>query len=202
VSVASKSEDSFTSVQSSFSTFPLSDLCQTEGKAELRKISASTVEKRKSSAPPRFGSGEVGEILGIEPWQLHRFLSRYDLTSSGQLGEGRGSRRLYTTEDIYRIKMAMWLIRDGFAPKLVAQIMQRIEDVDFYGSQDEGDFQENGVSLQRADKGPEVRFFRADKPLKVGLESETYYAVLFSTITRIVNERIVAWRRHGKGGSK
>jgi hypothetical protein len=156
----------------------------------------------KAPEPRRYGSGEVGEILGIEPWQLHRFLSRYELTSSGQLGEGRGSRRLYTTEDIYRIKMAMLLIRDGFAPKLVAQIMQRIEDVDFLGIRQEGDFVESGVSLQRTDKGPQVRFFRADKPLKVGLESETYYAVLFSTITRIINERIVAWRKHGKGGSK
>jgi len=154
----------------------------------------------KAPEPARFGSGQVGEILGIEPWQLHRFLSRYELTSSGQLGEGRGSRRLYTTEDIYRIKMAMLLIRDGFAPKLVAQIMQEVEDLDFYGSQDdEGDFVERGVSLQRTDKGPKVRSFPADNPPKVGLENETYYAVVFSTITRIVNERIVAWRKHGKG---
>jgi DNA-binding transcriptional MerR regulator len=140
---------------------------------------------------PRFGSGEVAMILGVELWQLNRFLSRYELSSSGQLGEGRGSRRLYTTEDVYRIRTAMFLIQDGFALKLVAQIMQRLEDEDFHGIQDaEGEFRELGVSLSRGEKGPAVHIFRADKPPQITTESKTYYALEFSIITRSVDRQI------------
>ena len=141
---------------------------------------------------PRFGSGQVAEILGVELWQLNRFLSRYELSSSGQLGEGRGSRRVYTAEDIYRIKTAMFLIRDGFALKLVAQIMQRLEDEDFYGVlSEEGNFRSIGISLWRSEKGrPEVRFYRADKPPEVTPESKAYYLLNLSTVTRDIDRRI------------
>ena len=145
---------------------------------------------------PRFGSGEVATILGIELWKLNRFLSRYELSSSGQLGEGRGSRRLYTTEDIYRIRTAMFLIRDGFAPKLVAQIMQRLEDIDFHGFQDaEDEFRELGVSLSRGDKGPAVHIFRADNPPEISIESKTYYALKLSTITLSVDRQIASLKK-------
>jgi DNA-binding transcriptional MerR regulator len=152
------------------------------------------------SAPPlevpRFGSGEVAMILGVELWQLNRFLSRYELSSSGQLGEGRGSRRLYTTEDVYRIKTAMFLIRDGFAPKLVAQIMQRLEDEDFHGTQDfQGEFRELGVSLSRGNKGPEVHIFRAEKWPEISAESKAYYALDLSTITRSVDRQIASLKK-------
>jgi DNA-binding transcriptional MerR regulator len=142
---------------------------------------------------PRFGSGEVATILGVELWKLNRFLSRYELSSSGQLGEGRGSRRLYTTEDVYRIATAMFLIQDGFAPKLVAQVMQKLEDEDFHGTQDaEGEFRESGVSLSREGKGPAVHIFRADKPPVISTESKTYYALDLSTITRSVDRQIAS----------
>jgi len=140
---------------------------------------------------PHFGSGEVALILGVELWKLNRFLARYELKSSGQLGQGRGSRRVYNTEDIYRIATAMFLIRDGFAPKTVNSIMQQLEDEDFYGGHDDrGEFDEFGISLRRTDKGPEVRIFRASHPPEVGPETKTYYVVNLSTITRDVNRAI------------
>lgn len=145
---------------------------------------------------PRFGSGEVAMILGVELWKLNRFLLRYELSSSGQLGKGRGSRRLYTTEDVYRIRTAMFLIQDGFAPKLVAQIMQRLEDEDFHGIQDaEGEFRELGVSLSRGDKGPAVHIFRADKPPEISTDSKTYYALDLSNITRSVDRQIASLKK-------
>jgi hypothetical protein len=144
----------------------------------------------------RFGSGEVAAYLGVEQWQLNRFLARYELSSWGQLGEGRGSRRVYKTEDIYRIKTAMFLIRDGFAPRLVAQIMRRLEDVDFYGAHDsEGEFQELGIALSRSEKGPDVDIFRADKPPKISTESKTYYALKLSTIRHIVDREIASRKK-------
>jgi len=139
---------------------------------------------------PRFGTGAVARILEVELWELNRFLSRYKL-SPDQLGQGRGSRLVYTVEDVYRIKIAMFLIRDGFAIKLVAQIMQQFEDRDFQGFQDrEGGFWKLGISLWRSEKGPEVRFYRADTPPEINPDSKTYYALNFSTITRDVDRRI------------
>ena len=162
--------------------------------------------KRQDSDPfsvgsvlvPRFGSGEVAQILRVELWKLNRFLSRYELKSSGQLGQGRGSRRFYNTEDIYRLATAMFLIRDGFAPKTVNSIMQQLEDEDFYGGHDErGEFAEFGISLRRTDKDdPEVRIFRASSPPDVNAETKTYYVLNLSTITRDVNREIAS--RKGK----
>jgi DNA-binding transcriptional MerR regulator len=142
---------------------------------------------------PRFGSGEVARILGVELWQLNRFLSRYELKSSGRLGEGRGSRRVYNQEDIYRIATAMSLIRDGFALKLVAQIIATLEDEDFHGGHNERyEFSEFGISLQRGDAGPMVRIFRSDKFPLINAESKTYYAMNLSKITHDVDRRIAS----------
>jgi hypothetical protein len=142
---------------------------------------------------PHFGSGEVSGILKVEFWRLSRFLSRYELKSSGKLGQGRGSRRWYTTLDVYRIATAMYLIRDGFAPKLVAQIMQRLEDEHFYGGPNEsGEFSGFGIFLRRRGAGPEVGTFRANKPPEMKADGEIYYALNLSTITRSVDRRIAS----------
>jgi hypothetical protein len=164
--------------------------------APKRKASSEEFWGASPIGVPRFGSGEVATKLGIELWRLNRFLSRYELSSSGQLGEGRGSRRWYTTEDVYRIRTAMFLIRDGFAPKLVAQVMQRLEDVDFHGEQDaEGEFRELGISLSRGDKGPVVHIFHADDPPEISTESKAYYALSLSTITRSVDRQIASLKK-------
>jgi hypothetical protein len=144
---------------------------------------------------PHFGSGQVAEILKVELWKLNRFLSRYELTSSGQLGEGRGSRRVYANEDIYRIATAMFLINDGFTPKVVTEIMQGLEDADFYGEHDqEGEFYQFGISLRRTQAGPEVHFFREGHTPQLGPDSKTYYAIELSTITRMVDRSIAAYK--------
>jgi hypothetical protein len=145
---------------------------------------------------PQFGSGQVAQILNVELWKLNRFLSRYELSSSGQLGEGRGSRRVYTTWDVYRIATAMFLINDGFTPKLTAEIMQTLEDTDFYGDHDEeGDLHELGIALRRTNKGPDVRTFRTSRPPQLGFDSNTYYAVELTTITRSVDRAIAALKK-------
>jgi hypothetical protein len=144
---------------------------------------------------PRFGSGQVAEILKVELWKLNRFLSRYELSSSGQLGQGRGSRRAYTIEDIYRIATAMYLINDGFTPKLVTEILQELEDTQFHGEHDDqGEFHQLGISLRRTDSGREIRFFREGKAPQLGLDSKTYYAVALSTITTSVDRAIASYK--------
>src|SRR5436309_3271092 len=78
---------------------------------------------------PQFSAGAVAEILGLgEVWKLQKILERYGLEASGQLGVGKGSRRWFTTTDVYRIGTAIFLGKDGFAPKLIAEILEQIDD--------------------------------------------------------------------------
>jgi len=144
-----------------------------------------------SAKVPHFGSGEVAAILGKEPWELHRILTRYQLRSAGQLGQGRGSRRWFTTEDIYRIATALFLIKDGFGSKIVSSIVQTLEDSEFYGGHDEhGAFSQLGVLLRRTKEGPQVRTFRSDAPPELRIEGPAYYALRLDQITRTIDRRI------------
>ena len=154
---------------------------------------------KKPLAIPQFGAAEVEAILRIEHWRLHRFLSRYKLTTSGQLGEGRGSRRVFSTEDIYRIATAAFLIRDGFAHKLVAQIVSLLEDEHFHGSHDDkGVFSTFGLLLRRTGKGPEASTFRLSHPPTLTLDGPVYYALDLGVITQEVNDRIAKLKKTGK----
>lgn len=138
-----------------------------------------------------FGSGEVAEIFNLEPWRLHRILGRYELTSSGQLGRGRGSRRWFTTEDIYRIATALFLIEDGFGSKMVSSIVQTLEDEDFYGTHNErGEFSEMGVLLKRTSKGRQAAAFRLNTPPEIRLSGPIYYALALNQITQMIDRRI------------
>lgn len=145
---------------------------------------------------PHFGSGEVAEILGLEPWELHRVLGRYQLTSSGQLGRGKGSRRWFTTEDVYRIATARFLIRDGFSRQIVSSIVQTLEDRDFYGAHNEtGDFSDLGILLRRTNEGPRVEIFRSDSPPELRLEGAVYYALGLDRVTGAIQRRIQEIRK-------
>jgi hypothetical protein len=140
---------------------------------------------------PQFSSGAVAEILGIEVWQLQNFLGspRYPLSPSGQLGHGKGSRRWFTTKDVYRIGVAAFLAKDGFAPKLISRILQRIEDQHLL------DFDEHGevytsIALSRIAKGPKLSFFRLGHPTDIKEGSDVYYVLDLSRVTGKIDERI------------
>lgn len=138
-----------------------------------------------------FGSGEVAEYLGLTPLQLHRLLNRHELTSSGQLGKGKGSRRWFIIEDIYRVATALFLIQDGFNAEVVSQAVQTLEDADFYGAHDErGDFSEMGILFKRTPKKPEVRTFRVESPPQLRIDGDVYYALALNQVTRKIDGRI------------
>jgi DNA-binding transcriptional MerR regulator len=146
-----------------------------------------------------FGSGEVAKILGVTPLQLHRLLTRHQLTSSGQLGQGKGSRRWFTIEDIYRIATAIFLIKDGFNAKTVSSAVQTLEDEDFYGTHDErGEFSEMGIFLKRATGEPEVGTFRSDSRPELRVGGDVYYALPLDQVTRTIDRRIR--QAENKGG--
>ena len=148
---------------------------------------------------PRFPSGEVATTLGWELWRLHRFLARYSLKSSGQLGRGRGSRRVFTQEDVYRIAIAACLIDDGFRPKLVEEIMQSLEDRELVGvDADESGGVSEGVFLLRNKGRREHYLFTARKRPEIKLGGSVYYALRFRDVIDEVNRRIAKLSKSGR----
>lgn len=113
-----------------------------------------------------YGAADVEKILGIESWRLQKFLSgkRYQLRPSGeQLGRGgrQGMRRVFRAEDIYRIGIANYLVRDGFAADFVSEVLQFIEDNDLVS------FGPNGL-----ERPPSIGFLRTGKERKIGYVSD------------------------------
>ena len=78
----------------------------------------------------RFGTGEAARFLGIRIWRLQKFLDspKYNLSPEGQLGEGHGSRRLFSVEDLYRMAIASAMVEDGFTAKVIGSVVRQIEE--------------------------------------------------------------------------
>ena len=82
---------------------------------------------------PRFSTGEAAEVLKMPIWRLQKFLDleSYLLSPTTQLGRGKGKRRMFSTKGLYRVAIADFLLKDGFAPKIVAKVLEEIEDKEF-----------------------------------------------------------------------
>jgi hypothetical protein len=140
---------------------------------------------------PSFGTGEAAEILDIPIWRLQKFLDSrgYNLSPCGKLGHGRGSRRVFSREDLHRIALAKWLVRDGFAPQFVGSVVQQLDDnqVGVYIDH-EGEEADLALVFYRGTDGPVVR------TSKVGASSrfkqEPYYQVDLHDVFKEVDARI------------
>ena len=141
---------------------------------------------------PRFSTGQVAKILDLPIWRLQKFLDspRYDLSPSGQLGKGRGSRRTYSTEDVYRIGIAAFLIRDGFAPKFVGSVLQFIEDRDLIDVDEDGIVSPIGIVFKRGKTRPKLGFFPSGKPPKMKVGGSAYYALDLGDVTHGIDRQI------------
>lgn len=89
----------------------------------------------------RFSTGEAAEVLKMPIWRLQKFLDLdfYPLSATTPLGRGKGKRRMFSTEDLYRVAIADFLLKDGFTPKLVAAVLGEIEDKEFINYDEEGE---------------------------------------------------------------
>ncbi len=136
---------------------------------------------------PRFSTGEVAEILDLPIWRVQKFIDvkSYRISPTGQLGRGPGSRRTFSKLDLYRIGIAAFLIRDGFAPWLVADVLESLEDHDIYDLDAFGDAIYGGIALRRGAKEPEVELFRSEHPPKMGNEGLYYVLDLWQVIGKI-----------------
>ena len=140
---------------------------------------------------PAFSFGAVCKILGLEAWRLQKFLDspRYQLSASGQLGEGKGSRRWFKTEDVHRLGIASFLAKDGFAPKLIAAILQRIDDSDLLAFDEHGEVR-TGIALSRGGTGPKLDFIRPGHRPDTKPGGDVYYVLDFGVVTGEIDRRI------------
>jgi DNA-binding transcriptional MerR regulator len=147
--------------------------------------------KKNELDVPKFSTGTVAEILGLQVWRLQKFLDspQYQLSASGQLGEGKGSRRWFTTEDVYRIGIAAFLAKDGFNPKLIAQILQSFGDRDLLDFDEHGEVR-YGIKLIRTKKGPRLDTFRSGHPPDLKPGGDVYYVLDLGVITVEIDRRI------------
>jgi hypothetical protein len=158
-----------------------------------KKISQDDQFFGTSVAPPAhiFRAGDVVSILGIERWRLEKFITgtQYKLTPSGHLGEGKGSWRLFSLEDMYRLGIATRMVEDGFTAKFISFVLQEIEDADLLVLDMEGNSNAPEVGIFRRPKGPIVHpFFSNEK-------ERPYYVLPLSELLNDINKRIYKLRR-------
>ena len=149
--------------------------------------------------PTTFSFGAVSEILGIEAWRLQKFLDspRYSLKPT-HVGSGHGSRNWFSTEDVYRIGIANFLAKDGFAPKLIAAVLRQIHDRDLIDFDEHGEVR-RGITLTRTGKGPRLGYFRPGQSPDQNA-SGAYYILDLGAVTREIDGRIsdVVGKKGGK----
>ena len=137
---------------------------------------------------PTFGTGVAAEILGLPIWRLQRFIDsrQYNLSPSGQLGEGRGSRRVFTKEDLHRIALANRLIEDGFATQFIGSVVKQIEDseLDVYVGR-EGKEVPLSLVFQRGKDGPRVRIESSERAARI----DAYYKLELDEVFAAVDAK-------------
>jgi hypothetical protein len=142
---------------------------------------------------PQFSAGGVARIVGLDVWKVQKLVEsprfREVLEASGQLGEGKGSRRWFTTKDVYRIGIAAFIAKDGFAPKLVAEMLEQIDDRDLIDFDEHGEVH-TGIKLTRTESGPKLGFFRSGHPPVIKPGGDVYYAIDLSDVTAELDRRI------------
>ena len=145
-----------------------------------------------------FGAGDVEQILGMESWRLQKFLSgkRYQLTPSGQIGKRmQGSRRVFRIEDVYRIGIAGFLVRDGFAPNFVSSVLQWIENEDLIAFDEKGRMPPLTVGFVRGKEFPEFRELSASDAIDATSDSGViYYVLRLDQIIAGIDESVARWK--------
>jgi len=141
-----------------------------------------------------FGFGDVLRIVGIEKWRLQNFLNgrRFHLSATGgQLGKGQGSRRMFRLEDLYRIGIADFLVRDGFAPNCVSSVLQWIEDQDLISFDEKGRADPPTIGFVREKDGPKLANVADSETILPSAQSGVVYYVLpLAQIVQGIDDRI------------
>jgi len=75
-----------------------------------------------------FETTEVTEILGIPLILLNKFVERgkYGVQASVRPGRGRGSRRLFSKDDLLGVALVWWLFESGLRTKVIQFVLNQI----------------------------------------------------------------------------
>jgi hypothetical protein len=141
---------------------------------------------------PRFGTGAAAGILGIPIWRLQKFVDvkSYQLTPAGIIGAGAGSRRLFSTEDLYRLQVAVRMLADGFRPNVVSKVLNSIEDDDFYARDDQGEELPFAIGLFRGEDEPVVRHLRRGDARAQQEQKTPFYELQLDPLIALVQRSI------------
>jgi hypothetical protein len=149
--------------------------------------------KTEAAEVPAFGTGDAAEILGIPIWRLQKFIDsrQYNISPEGKLGQGRGSRRVFSQEDLHRIALANWLVKDGFAPQFVGSVVQHLDDnqVGVYLGL-EGEETSLGLALYRGEERPTVRTYFVGSAPALGQKNSPFYRLDLDDVFAEVDRRI------------
>jgi len=123
---------------------------------------------------PMFTMGQTARILNAPIWRVQKLLESptFQISPSGQTGKGKGSRRLFSTGDIYRVGLALYLLLDGFTFKLVAEVLQGIEDEELFEPHNRF-----GILMRRDKTKRTIGFFPSGKAEAVRKDSDVYYTL-------------------------
>jgi DNA-binding transcriptional MerR regulator len=158
-----------------------------------QKDAAESFIRTEAFSPRQFGTGEAAEILDIPIWRLQKFLDsgQYNLSSEGKLGRGRGSRRVFSREDLHRIALANWLVKDGFAPQFIGSVVQQLDDneVGVYIDQ-KGEAKPLGVAFYRGTDGPKARVYSVRRAPALGDKNSPFYRLNLDDVFREVDQKI------------
>src|ERR1700682_5611540 len=124
---------------------------------------ANGKKKIKKGKPPAaqdlFGTKQVAEILRLPEWRIQSFVEggRYRMFPTAQVGSGRGSRRLFSSGDVFNIAVANRLVEHGFNPEVVGEALRKIPH-DFWDEFEEETAMKGGIQHLPALK-PDARLF-------------------------------------------
>jgi hypothetical protein len=158
-----------------------------------RKPQSSSFFLHEAPDLTEFGTGAAAEILGVPIWRLQKFLDskQYNLSPTGKLGHGRGSRRVFSMEDLHRIALATWLVRDGFAPQFVGAVVERLDDEEVGVYVDhEGEERSLGVAFYRGEDGPKVKIYQTKNSPELGLKNSPYYRLELDDVFGEIDRRM------------
>lgn len=113
---------------------------------------------------------------------------QYKISPSGHLGKGQGSWRLFSDQDLYRIGIADWMVKDGFSAKFVSLVLQEIEDEELLDIDENGHSAATDIGIFRGETGPYVTYVSAEK-------KEPYYVLRLRELITDIDRRIRAERK-------
>jgi len=86
------------------------------------------LNRSQTKLQKNFESTEISALVGIQPFYLNKFIERkqYGIESSLRAGKGRGSRRLFSEDDVFGVALVWWLFESGLRSGAIQYVLNQI----------------------------------------------------------------------------